>query len=116
MNIIMPVLFIILAIICFLLALYEEREPVYDQDEEDISDNLIIVLLIFAMAFFFIAGVTTMFITFSYYSPATGGLVDTEPTTDYLYLGWVWIGLAFMPVYFLVEKITTRLGNLPNRE
>ena len=104
MDIAIPILFFIMAFICFIYALYEERDSKNSDEEEERSDNLCVILLTFSMIFWFIAGVCMMSVTETYYSV----------TTDTLEIMWMeyqrpvgWIGgiMGMFVLYLLVKKV-----------
>lgn len=108
MDIVVTVMFHFVAIFLFLFALYEEREIKHTDDEEDKSDHLCILLLLFSMLCFWFAGITMFYVTQTYYSPISDTLVETF-MEDYRPLGWVGVIWGMFNLYLLVVKV---LGTL----
>ena len=93
MSIAIPLLFYILAIMLFLIVLFEDKDEKPTDEEQEKSDDMIIFLLIFATLFFFVGGACWMGVTNMYYSPATDTVLETLPNVAYRPIGW--IGIVF---------------------
>lgn len=104
MDIAVTMIFHIIAFLLLLFALYEEREIKNSDEEEEKSDNLSILLLLFSMLCFWIAGITMFYVTQTYYSVTTDTLVETF-MEDYRPLGWFGVIMGMLVLYFLVVKV-----------
>ena len=74
MDLAVTIIFHLFAFIFFIFALYEERDTKTSDEEEEKSDHLCILLLLFSCICFWIAGVTMFSVTETYYSVTTDAL------------------------------------------
>lgn len=104
MDIAFPILLLILGFIFFILGIYEEREIKNTNEEQSRSDHIVIICLIIAFLLFFIGGICFMGITTTYFSVADQEFIEVAQTI-YRPFVWLGVGLAFVDVLLLVEKI-----------
>lgn len=111
MDMAIGIFFSFIAFIMFFFGLFEERdqhEGMSDEEQEK-SDNLVIIFMVGAVIFFFIAGVFMMYITETYYSPITDTYEEIL-MTSYVPLGWLYGGLSAVSGILLTWKVFQVLG------
>jgi len=108
-------MFHIFAVILFIFALYEERDPKTSDAEEEKSDHLCILLLLLSSVFFWIAGITMMYVTEMYYSVTTDSL-EAVFMVEYRPLGWFGCVWGTFVIYLLVVKVLETLGHSSDEE
>ena len=109
MDLAVTIIFHLFAFIFFVFALYEERDTKNSDEEEEKSDHLCILLLLFSVICFWIAGVTMFSVTETYYSVTTDAL-ETVFMAEYRPLGWFGCIVGTFIIYLLVVKVLETLG------
>ncbi len=105
MDIEIPIIFLILAFLCFIIALIEERDKEDDDEEEEIkSSHLTIVMLIASLIFFAVGGVCMRMVTVLYYTSVTN-TVEEVYLSSYTPLSWIGYGFSFLVGFFLLLKV-----------
>jgi heme/copper-type cytochrome/quinol oxidase subunit 2 len=116
MDIIIPIFFFVFGFICFIFALFEERETNdVDDAEESKSDNLIIMLLASGTVLFFIAMACMLSITTSYYSSTTDTMI-TLHMKEYEPLAYAPLGFAMLGIILTAYKAFQMLDRARNQE
>jgi heme/copper-type cytochrome/quinol oxidase subunit 2 len=111
MDLGIPIVFFVFAFICWIVALFEERDTNnVSGDEEEKSYNLIILLLGIGTVLFFIAGVCMMNVTETYYSTVTDTLEEINQSS-YRPLGYIGIGLGILSILLTSKKVFDYLGS-----
>ena len=104
MDIAIPIIFLIMGFLCFIIALFEEIKDKQNEEEEDKSSHLVIVLLIASIIFFSVGGVCMRLITALYYSAATDTVHEVY-LSSYIPLSWIGYGFTFFAGFFLILKV-----------
>ena len=105
MDLVIPIFLYIFAIFFFIYAVIEERDEKHNEDEQIKADNIVVITLVLSASFLFIGGVCMMFITETYYSGISDGLIETAPMSTYRPLGWIGIGWGVFVVYLVINKV-----------
>jgi len=108
MDIAIPIIFLIIGFICFIIALLEEINDKKNEEEEDKSSHLVIVLLIASIIFFSVGGICMRMITSLYYSAATDTVHEVY-LPSYVPLSWIGYGFTFFAGFFLILKVFERI-------
>lgn len=108
MDMIMPLFFYILGFLLLVIGLLEEKYV--SHGDEDSSDELVVLTLVLSTVFLFLAGITTWYITDSYYSPQSDSIIETEPLSQYRPIGWIGIGFALFCGLLTAIKIFDVIG------
>ena len=110
MDLAIPIFLFLLSFIFLLLALFEEREENFDsKEEEERNIHLVIIFLMLATVFFFMAGITMMYVTEAYYSAETDQIEETI-ISSYKPLGWFGIGFGMFSMLLTSVKVLDYLG------
>jgi len=110
MDISIPIIFLVFAFLCWIIALFEERDTnQVSEEEEEKSDNLILLLMSIATVLFIVAGVCMMSISVTYYSPDTNTIEETLMPV-YRPLGYIGIGLGILSLILTAHKAFEYLG------
>ena len=104
MDLAIPIIFLILGFLCFIIALREEIDEKQTEEEEESSSHLVIVLLIASIIFFSVGGVCMRLITALYYSAATDTVHEIY-LASYIPLSWIGYGFTFFAGFFLILKV-----------
>lgn len=96
-------------IFCFVFAIFSNNEEENNADQVK-TDEIVIIFLVLATAFSFIAGVCMMGVTDVYYSAATDTVIETVPNSSYQPLGWIGIGFGVFLFYLTGNKIFDVIG------
>lgn len=101
--------FTIIGIIFFILSIYEELTSKNTDDEQEKSDNAIIIFLFLTVFCLVIGGIGFMFVSETYYSVVSDTVEETL-ITSYRPIGYAIIIFAFIPFLMLISKIFSVLG------
>lgn len=116
MDIVIPIFFFVFGFICFVFALFEERDTNdVDDAEESKSDNLIMMLLASGTVLFFISMACMLSITTSYYSATTDAMI-TSHMKEYEPLAYAPLGFAILGIILTAYKAFQMLDRARNQE
>lgn len=104
MGIEIPLIFLLFAFICLIIALLEERQEPEDEDAETRSSHLVIIVLLSSLIFFIVGGVCMNHVTALYYSGATDS-VGEYYVESYRPLSYIGYGFSFLVGFFLILKV-----------
>lgn len=110
MDLALGIIFLIIAFLFFIIALFEERDPVETDDEAERSDNLVVIFLVVSCLFFIFGGICLMFVSETYYSVVTD-TVEEVLMGEYRPFGYAAIIFSFVPGLMATTKVFDVLGS-----
>lgn len=97
--------FFLISFLLFMFSLFEERDTNTESlDEQDKSDNIVIIFLVFSAILGFVAAACIMSANDSYYSVTTDTIVYVHNPV-YKYLAYLPIGFAIVQIILIARKV-----------